>query len=481
MHEPSSNGDRHVPSPATRHLAKLGMGALGISLVIAAVAVGHLPGLSLAGTRALSLLGFALCWWIGRPVDEPVTAILALALIPVLGIENADSTLAVFGSSSIWTVMALLMISRAVARSGLGDRAADLLMKHLSPRPALLLLEYVFAMHALVFLLPSGPARTAIVLPATQRLNSRPGLSETPGFARASMLAAGLVPLISSIGVLTGAPSTIYAAAFFKSSLNVDLTYATWLAAFTPVAFALSAALWLVLLLTYKIRLQPLDSLAIPAKSPTPAANGLQWRAGAVLLLLVLGWLLGPQVSLPLAVASLLGVVLLVLPGVGVLRWADAVRAVDLNLLLLFAGGLGLAGALTTSGAAQWIAGWLIRALGSVGPNAVIVFLGVVAFSAVLRLAITTNVGNLAIVLPIALAAARVTGLNPLWVGMAAVLPSWMGIVLPYQSTSVLMTYGTGTYGRYDLVKVALLLVPLAVAIMAAGALVLWPALGIRP
>ena len=463
---------------------RLGMAGAGISSIAAALAVGQLPGLSPVGTRSLGVFAFALCWWVGHVVEDAVTAVIVLITIALLRVVNTGAVLGVLGSTSVWTVIAVLVISRAVTSTGVGRRLAGLLLRHRASRPAVRLLELMLAVQSLVFVIPSAAGRTAVSMPVAQELAGSLDKDPGQGYTKASAIAMSYVPVMSNVALITGAPSVIYAVGLIKSTLGYDFTYTSWLVVFLPVTVALSLSLWALLLVVFRISLRTTDeqgAVRDPQVAPPERITAIEWKLGAVLALLITGWFFGTQLSIPIVLTSLVGMVLLVLPGVGVMRWDQALEASDLSLILLYAGGLGLATALVDSGAAAWMAKLVVGGIGTAHTTPLLVVLALIALALVLNLGISTNVATMAIVLPIALAIGPAAHVSPLWVGMVAVLANWVGLFMPYQSVTLLMTYATGQYTRHDLARVAVPFVAVSTLIMTMATLLFWPRLGYHP
>ena len=53
-------------------------------------------GLTLAGQRSLAVLALCVVWWVFTPVGLPVTSIMGLALLPLLGPKDGH-----YGSPSV--------------------------------------------------------------------------------------------------------------------------------------------------------------------------------------------------------------------------------------------------------------------------------------------------------------------------------------------------------------------------------------------
>ncbi len=156
----------------------------------------------------------------------------------------------------------------------------------------------------------------------------------------------------------------------------------------------------------------------------------------------------------------------------GCVTRGQARRSVSLTVILVIACALGVGKAFETSGAAEVLAAGLIRpfeALGTVG-----VLAGVYLFATILC-EIVTSKAAVAIVFPIALAAADAVGAAPRGFVFATAIAACASFVLPVGYQTNLIVFGPGGYRTRDFIRVGL---PLKILVgIAAVALIplIWP------
>ena len=134
-----------------------------------------------------------------------------------------------------------------------------------------------------------------------------------------------------------------------------------------------------------------------------------------------------------------------------VLSFAEAKRAIDLDVVIMIAASLGIGTAVEVSGLAQAIADLATDSLGPLGVTGVV--LGILVTTSVLTEIVTNNAAA-AVVAPIALIAAGSVGLDPrvMAVGVAVMASSSFLTPIGYQTNA--MVYGPGGYRFGDFVKV---------------------------
>jgi di/tricarboxylate transporter len=151
---------------------------------------------------------------------------------------------------------------------------------------------------------------------------------------------------------------------------------------------------------------------------------------------------------------------------------AEALAAVDLDVIITLAAAFGLAAAMQTSGLADTAAAWMIGASAGIGPVGALA--GVILATVILKELVTNNAAAL-LILPVALAAATSLGLNPrafaLGVAVAAATP----FLTPIGYQTNLMVYGPGGYRFGDYLRLGLPLTVVVVAVLLVGIPLIWP------
>ncbi len=148
-----------------------------------------------------------------------------------------------------------------------------------------------------------------------------------------------------------------------------------------------------------------------------------------------------------------------------------AYENIDWRLLVLIAGMMAFGQAMTDSGAADLVAGAVVRALLPLGP------LAVLAGFAVLAMLLTQQMSNAAaalVILPVALRAAESLVLNPLTFALTVMLSASVAVLTPFEP-SCLLVYGPGKYRFRDYFKVGGLLAILTLILILVLVPWYWP------
>jgi di/tricarboxylate transporter len=172
---------------------------------------------------------------------------------------------------------------------------------------------------------------------------------------------------------------------------------------------------------------------------------------------------------LPTYAAALGGALAMI--GLRIVRWGDALSALDGRVLLTIAAALGLGSALESSGAAGFVAGALAGLAGD-GPLAT---LAAVYLATMLITEVVTNNAAAVLMTPVALAAAGRLGVNYEPFVYAVMIAASASFLTPIGYQTNLMVYGPGNYRFADYFRAGL---PVSVAVATVTILlapVFWP------
>lgn len=145
----------------------------------------------------------------------------------------------------------------------------------------------------------------------------------------------------------------------------------------------------------------------------------------------------------------------------------EARRSIELNVLIVIACSLGISKALEKSGAAGFLAAWMIESVKTLGP------IGLLAAIYVTTSALTeiiTNNAAAALVFPIAMSAAQQAAIDPRPFAIAIAIAASASFATPIGYQTNLMVYGPGGYKFRDFLRVG---IPLNILFMAVTLIVI--------
>ncbi len=434
----------------------------GVGLVVslgAALAAFTLAGsLEAAARTTLAIVTAAALLWITEALPLHVTALAVLTaetiLLALPGRPLADLGPRAFVAAFFDPVLLLFLggfaLEEALSQCSL-DRCLVQAMLRRVPATAPGVLAGTIAVTGALSMWMSNTATAALMMAVMLPLVSR--LDEDDPFRRALLLAVPFAANIGGIGTPVGTPPNVIALGALQR-LGVTVSFARWMALGVPVATALLAVLWWVLLRCFPAKPTSLVHLrAACATRPeplTPQQRGVLAIAG----LTAVGWLTAAWHGIPEWVVALVPVI--VLGGIGWLP-SGAFRRMEWDVLMLMGGGLSLGYALQASGLAGWAVGQL--RLEPMSPWAAVL----AAASVALMLAtFISHTAAAALLVPVV---AGVGGPVAAQMAVAVALGVSGAMALPVSTPPNAIAFGSGQLRVRDMVRIGLLVGVLMVAL----------------
>jgi sodium-dependent dicarboxylate transporter 2/3/5 len=301
------------------------------------------------------------------------------------------------------------------------------------------------------------------------------------------MLGIAYAATIGGMGTLIGTPPNALFASLIESTYGTTIGFAQWMLIGVPVVVVLVPLSWLVVT-------RGVSSAPDAGDGDAPAIGTSQLAAlppmsrGELSVALILGltataWVFRPVLSTAFptvglsdaGIAMTAAVALFAVParwstGDFLLDWRDA-RQIRWDVLILFGGGLALAGAIHGTGLAAWIGGAmsglsdLPRPLLILALMAIIVYLGELA----------SNTAVAAIFLPVAGALAIGMDAAAVTLMLPAALAASLGFMLPVATPPNAIAYGSGSVNPRQMLRAGAVLDVLSIVIVAVIAVILGP------
>jgi sodium-dependent dicarboxylate transporter 2/3/5 len=287
------------------------------------------------------------------------------------------------------------------------------------------------------------------------------------------MFAVTFGAVIGGMATPSGVPANIIAISFLQKA-GISVTYWQWMVVCTPIAFACGLfCLWLIK------RMFPPEMKFLPF-GPEVIKKELTemgpWSKQEKILLFaflaaVALWIAGDYIRMPLAVVSLLVLILLTLPGYGVFKsgWKEIEAGLEWGSILLMIGGFAMGVAAFDSGLASWIAEHALQPLARL--PMVMQPMAITLLVAIDSLGFSSFTAAAAVNIPLVMSYAIHNGFPVASMTMAAALAASTHFILVTESLAFVLTYASGYYTFKDLLKVGSITTLACTAIIALGLL----------
>ena len=143
--------------------------AVMLALFVIMFQISPPAGLSLAGYHSLIVFAACVAIWVSGLLPLAVTSLLAMAMLPLLGIMEAKKTYALFGNEAVFFILGAFILAAAMTGSGLSARLARAMLVRFGRTSKGLALT-VFMLSALLSFCMSEHAVAAMMFSVTAEI-----------------------------------------------------------------------------------------------------------------------------------------------------------------------------------------------------------------------------------------------------------------------------------------------------------------------
>ena len=444
------------------------------------------PGLS---ETAWSVAGLGLLmatWWSTEAIPIPVTSLLPIVLIPALGVGTVGQATQAYSNPLIFLFLGGFLLGMAMQRWNLHRRIALHILLSVGMSPARQIGGFMLATGFLSMWV-SNTATAIMMLPIGLSVvsvfaNAKP--EQQQKFATALLLAIAYSASIGGIATLIGTPPNALLAGYLQETKGITLGFAQWMSVGLPVTVVMMLAAWWWLT-RGGFDLGNMDSegdaLREELRKLGPYSTA-EKRVTIVFFLTALAWIFRPLLDgfapwlndTSIAIAA--GVILFIIPAdikqrVFLMDWKSA-EGLPWGVLLLFGGGLSLAGVIQSSGLAAWIA----ESMSAFGVLPLILMVAIVVTVIVFLTEVTSNTATAAAFLPLIGAMAMGQDVSPLLMTVPAAIAASLAFMMPVATPPNAIVFGSGQLRIQSMIRAgfALNIAGIIVVTLLAYSLVLW-------
>jgi len=447
--------------------------AAGLIALCAAIIAAPTPaGLPEPGKRVIAVALLAIGLWCTEALPAGVTSlILIVALVLTGAVAGVPQALVGFADPVAYFLIGVLTIGLAVSRSGLAERVARFFLQRSRGSARSLYLQLLLAFPLLTIILPSATTRTGILVHVYEQALEIAKVERRSPLAGAIMMALNSINRLASTILLTGGITPVVSA-----GLIGGIYWSQWLLLMSVPYLALltigSALIYFIYRRGFALRLPPLE------QGEAQPWSGREVRTAAITVIASALWLTDSIHHWHPVVPALLAWILLLMPRIGVLTWAEFERDIGWTNFFVLASSVSLARALMSSGASAWVAQLIVEAVPQFRGEPYLVVAILLAASVPVRLLIPNITGFLATTIPIAMSIGTLAGVNPLICGLAVMIAGDAVLYYPAQSASSLAVYERGYLTAPEIFRFGVWMTLIAFAVVLAIALPYWSWVG---
>jgi sodium-dependent dicarboxylate transporter 2/3/5 len=442
--------------------------ALGPLLLLLCLLTDPPGGLSNEAWLTVGLAGLMAIWWSTEAIPIPATSLLPILLIPLLGIDTLAKATAPYANPTIFLFFGGFVLGLAMQRWNLHRRIALATLLAVGNRPSRQIAGFMIAT-AFISMWVSNTATSIMMLPIGLSVIGLlvAGSDEQEGgrFAIALLLGIAYAASVGGVATLIGTPPNALLAAFMRENYDVQIGFGQWMLLGLPLSVGMLIFIWWWLT-RGGFKLAGGDSRGLLEREM--ANLGPMSRAekmvAVVFTLAAAAWILQPFLAdyvegvndTSIAIAAALALFLIPVDlreRVFLMDWEQANKA-PWGVLLLFGGGLSLAGVIGASGLAEWIA----ESLGAFGALPLVLMIGLVALVIIFLTEITSNTATAAAFLPLLGALAVAQGMSPEMLAIPAAVAASCAFMMPVATPPNAIVFGTGQLPIQAMIKAGFVL-----------------------
>lgn len=441
-------------------------------------------GLKPDACKAVAVAVLMVVWWITEALPMPAVALVPLVLLPLLGVSTLAEVSVSYSNPVVFLFMGGFMIGLAIEKWNLHKRIALHIVNRTGTSGDRIILGFIIATGFISMWL-SNTATTMMMLPialsviVVMKEHEKPG----PGLHNFSLVLMLVIAYASNIGgmaTIVGTPPNVAFIGFIEKKYGYTIQFFDWMLVCAPLALMLLAALYVVLtkwLFPNRIsssheasafirkEIGGLGSLSVAEKRVLAVfiCTATLWITKDLFNGLKLFRLDDSMIAITGALA------LFAIPSGTVkeqkscmlLAWEDTSK-MAWGILLLFGGGIALAGSLEKVGVMEQIGNWL-AGFSHMGGFALVLVVVVVS---IFLSELMSNVAQVIVLAPVLAALADALHLDPLLLGLPMTLAASAASMMPMGTPPNAIVFSSGFVKMKDMLRAGFVMNLISIAVI---------------
>jgi anion transporter len=436
------------------------VGILGIALPLFLLLLDPPLKLPPHGLKILAMVIFAICFFVSEIIPLSVTGLLLLLFFTLSGVVSPSVAFSGFTTPALWLVFAAYLLGGGMLQTGLARRMAFAIVRVFGNRFDRIVQGFCLIGFILNFLIPSGNARVALLIPIALEIQDAFGLKLKSRGSAALILATTLSAFFPGFALLTANVPNLVHIGVIESVGGLNISYGLWAYLHLPV---LGIARLVLIYGVVRVFIWPKSPPTLQSDFLSGYSTDrltLNEKKMIVFLVIAVGlWATDFLHGVKPAWVGLSIALVAMLPRIGVLNEKAMIQHTNFPLLIYLASIFGLGTVLATTGLSEWAAGGIFGFI----PLSEMSGAGQVTTVALITLSLailTTHPAIPAVITPIIIAYGVEHGMDVSMLLMAQVLGLSVGF-FPYQMPPMITAQGYGAFSSSQILRV---MVPFGIA-----------------
>lgn len=401
-------------------------------------------------------------WWATEALPVAVTALLPLALFPLLNVVDFQSAADPYANKNIYLFLGGFILALGIESSGLHKRMALKMILAVGSTGATLVGGFMLVA-ALLSMVVMNTSTTLMLLPIGLAVcsvvaNTIPNISQDQQkyFDTALMLGIAYAATIGGMSTIIGTAPNLVFVSFLEEQYGVVIDFFSWMKLGVPVAIVMLFSAWVILTkiifpTSFEASLETKEKLNNMLLELGPLTKD-EIKISFIFGFAVIAWITSRLVRETFGigiedagVAIIVSIILFMVPSSNkkndLMQWNKTTQ-LPWGLLILFGGGLSLAAQVSGTGLGIWI-GQGLTILKTVHP---LVLIFAIATLIIFLTEMTSNVATTSTFLPVIGALAIAIGVIPVALTIPVCLAASCAFMLPVATPPNAIVYGSGKF-----------------------------------
>ncbi|OXS79960.1 SLC13 family permease [Domibacillus enclensis] len=403
-----------------------------------------------AATITLFILLLAAILFVTEIIPVAATALLVTFLLFLMGIIDAETVFSGFTNPIVILITGMFVIGASLFETGVAKKIGTLITRFAKTEKQLLLAVMVIGAVLSAFL--SNTSTTAVLMPIVILI------ADSAGYSRAKLLMPlAYATALGGMITLVGTNSNLAVQGVMQNESIQPFGFFEFAKVGVPLTI-----IGIIYMMTIGYKLIPsrenqekktFAENETAAGAEVSAVHSKNTRkqviAVAILLTTVVFMVFEQQIGVPLHIVSIMGALLIVLTRT--MTEKQAYKSLDMSTIILVAGMMPMATALSETGAAKMIADTIIGSVGmDAGPYLIT---GLLFLLTTILTSVMSNTAAATLLAPIGLVIANSMGADPRALLMAICVGASAAYASPIGTPPNTMIYSAGNYRFVDYIK----------------------------
>jgi len=431
-------------------------------VLFAALLLLPLPtGMSPQGMKVAAVAVLMATFWITEAIAIPATALIPIALFPLLAVMPTAKVTAAYANHLIYLFLGGFLLAASIEKWQLHKRIALHTIQLVGVTPKRIILGFMLATAFLsAWISNTATAMLMMTIGLAVLRQTYSGTEQDSGeipassFGTALMLGIAYAASIGGVATLIGTPPNAILAGIAEKNFGYTIGFAQWMMFGLPLSVVMLSLTWYYLtrFIMGKTNIElPGGRRAIRQQLKALGPMSPQEKKVlAVFVFVAVAWIFRGLVEIDYlknvtdsSIAIFAALLLFMIPadwqkGEFLLDWSTAVR-IPWDIIVLFGGGFALASGFESSGLTQWIAAELVVLQGA---GLVMTVLAVVLIVIFLT-EVTSNTATASLVVPVIGAFALAVQIHPLYLMVAVAIAASFAFMLPVATPPNAIVFST--------------------------------------